>query len=300
MVEELEARQARALPQSCVAVYDLREMSGSSPMPDRLLALDVEGASAWLLGQLAGAPPNERGQNFIYFRLDEWFSGTGGFGAVQVRPTGFPLVDTAKRDQVKRLLEDAFGLLMARNLIVSDPSAGSTFCRLTASGEQQAARAAEPDQQRIAFAVNALTVGLHPALQAINVETHFRQGKFETALRDSATYLEGAIRTLSGLPSTTLGVTLADQAFARHGPLADPIDHSGQQTGLQNLYKGFFGAVRNLLAHNNHRYTDAKLGRRGRRGRYDDHAMAAAAAESYQAKVEMAEINGEEFDEDEV
>jgi uncharacterized protein (TIGR02391 family) len=227
-------------------------------MPDRLLALDVEGASAWLLGQLAGAPPNERGQNFILFRLNEWFPGTGGFGPVQVAPTGSPLGNTAKRDQVKRLLEDAFGMLMTRNLIVSDPSAGSTFCRLTTAGEQQASRAAEPDQQRIAFAANALTVRLHPTLQALDVETYFRQGKFETALRDSATYLEGAIRTLSGLPSTTLGVTLADQAFARDGPLTDPIDHPGQQTGLQNLYKGFFGAVRNLLAHNNHRYTHAR------------------------------------------
>lgn len=33
---------------------------------------------------------------------------------------------------------------------------------------------------------------------------------------------------------------------------------------------------------------------------YDDLAMAEAAAESYQARVEMAEINGEEFDEDEL
>ena len=33
---------------------------------------------------------------------------------------------------------------------------------------------------------------------------------------------------------------------------------------------------------------------------YDDHAMAEAAAEAYQARVEMAEINGEEFDEDEL
>jgi hypothetical protein len=33
---------------------------------------------------------------------------------------------------------------------------------------------------------------------------------------------------------------------------------------------------------------------------YDDYAMAEAAAESYQARVEMAEINGEEFGEDEV
>lgn len=33
---------------------------------------------------------------------------------------------------------------------------------------------------------------------------------------------------------------------------------------------------------------------------YDDLAMAEAAAESYQARVEMAELNGEELDEDEL
>src|SRR4051812_13704427 len=68
----------------------------------------------------------------------------------------------------------------------------------------------------------------------------------------------GAIRTLSGLPVSTLGVTLADQAFSRTGPLTDPAAHPGQQTGLQNLFKGFFGAVRNLIAHHNHRYADPK------------------------------------------
>jgi hypothetical protein len=33
---------------------------------------------------------------------------------------------------------------------------------------------------------------------------------------------------------------------------------------------------------------------------YDDAAMAEAAAESYQARIEMAEINGEELDDDEL
>jgi uncharacterized protein (TIGR02391 family) len=233
-------------------------MSGASATPDQLLALDVEGVSAWLLRELANAPPNEQGQNFIHFRLNEWFPGTGGFGPIQIGPTGLPLVDIAKRDRVKCLLEDAYGMLMSRNLIVSDPSAGTSFCRLTAAGEQQAARATGPDQQRIAFAVDALRVELHPSLRARSVDTHFRQGKFETALRDGATYLEGAIRTLSGLPASTLGVKLADQAFARSGPLTDPSEHQGQQAGLQNLFKGFFGAVRNVIAHHNYRYADSK------------------------------------------
>lgn len=233
-------------------------MSGAAPIPDRLLVLNVEEVAAWLLRELADAPPNYRGENFVHFRLSEWFPGTGGFGPIQVGPAGLPLVDTTKRDRVKELLEEAYAMLMTRNLIVADPSAGGSFCRLTAAGKQQVAEAVEPDQQRIGFAVDALKVPLHPALCARNVDVHFRQGKFETALREGATYLEGAIRTLSALPAGTVGVALAEQAFAKGGPLTDPNEHPGQQTGLQNLFKGFFGAVRNRLAHNNHRYTSDK------------------------------------------
>jgi hypothetical protein len=53
---------------------------------------------------------------------------------------------------------------------------------------------------------------------------------------------------------------LAQQAFAKagNGPLTDPNEHPGQSTGLQNLFMGFFGAVRNLIAHTGHRYTDPR------------------------------------------
>jgi len=40
--------------------------------------------------------------------------------------------------------------------------------------------------------------------------------------------------------------------------LTDPAEHPGQQTGLQRLFEGFFGSVRNLIAHTGYRYDDGK------------------------------------------
>lgn len=116
----------------------IRGMGAS--IPDQLLALDVDDVAAWLLRKLAVAPPNEVGRNFIVFRLGEWFPGTGGLGPTLVGPTGQPLADTAKRARLERLLEDAYGLLLSRGLIVADPNAGGSFCRLTAAGERRAAQ----------------------------------------------------------------------------------------------------------------------------------------------------------------
>jgi hypothetical protein len=55
-------------------------------------------------------------------------------------------------------------------------------------------------------------------------------------------------------------VALAEQAFAPapKGPLSDPGEHKGQASGLQRLFMGFFGAVRNLVAHTEFRYANAK------------------------------------------
>ena len=189
-------------------------------------------------------------------RLNEWFPGTGGFGPTIVGQFGLPTASSTKRKQVKQRLDDAYAHLLSRNWIAQDPHAGDGFCRITEEGERQLTVAKGHDPERVAFAANALTIELHPALQARSIDTHFREGEFETALRDSATFLEDAIRTLGGLPASTLGVTLASQAFAKNGPLTDPNEHPGQATGLQNLFMGFFGAVRNLISHTAYRYGD--------------------------------------------
>lgn len=222
--------------------------------PRDMLAMDAEQRADWLLGELAHAGENERGENLIVFRVQLWFPELQNFGP---SPAGLDATK-ARRDEADDAMRDAYQALMTRVHIAPSPRDGRGFCRITQAGRDHLAALAAPDRDRISFARRALTVELHPALQRRHADTHFRQGKFETALRDGATFLEDAIRTLSGLPSTALGGNLASQAFAKGGPLTDPRQHSGEQTGTQRLFEGFFGAVRNVVAHREFRYSESK------------------------------------------
>jgi Protein of unknown function (Hypoth_ymh) len=148
---------------------------------------------------------------------------------------------------------------MSSNWIRGDSGSGGSFCEITEEGERKLAAASGNDPDRVAFAARALTVDLHQALRNRHVDSHFRNGRFETALRDSSAFIEAEILRLSGLPAGTIGVQLAEQAFAASkGKLADPGVQPGQATGLQRLFMGYFGAVRNLMAHTEFRYADPK------------------------------------------
>lgn len=231
--------------------------TGAPSIIDEILALDDDALALWLLGELDKAPPIEKGENYIGERLAEWFPGSKAIGAIkQLDQTGLALASSTKPDLVERRLKEAYSSLMSRNWIRPDTGSGKRFCELTAQGQAQVAVAPGHDQKRMGFVAKVLTIDLHPALQARHIDSHFRQGRFETALRDSSAFLEDTIRNLSGLPSNTVGVKLAEQAFAASGPLTDPNEHSGQAAGLQRLFMGFFGAVRNRVAHTQFRYAD--------------------------------------------
>ena len=221
--------------------------------------MDSDQVARWLIKQLSTAPPNEVGQNFITFRLAEWFPNlraSSGFGPiVQLSQTGVPPAPDPRHQRLDQVLRASYAELLTRVWIVQDQRQPA-FCSLTDAGRLVAA-GSDPDAERVAFAVQAFRVKLHPRLQAQSVDTHFSQGKFETALRDASTYLETAIRVVSGAPSGAIGVTLAENAFAVGGPLADPTVNKGEQTGLQRLFMGYFGAVRNRVAHQTFRFADA-------------------------------------------
>jgi uncharacterized protein (TIGR02391 family) len=224
--------------------------------PTEFLALDHEQQADLLLAGLADCSENERGRNFILFQLQHWFydltSGTGS-------PSTFPTLQ-AQRQEAKDALEDAYALLESRGLIRADPRQRS-FCKLTRAGEVQVASALLPNAERVAFAGRALDgVDLHLSLQNRQVDSHFRQGKFETALRDGSTFLEDSIRSLSGLDPMLVGVKLCSKAFAPNGPLADLSASGSEQSGLQQLYLGFFGAIRNQVMHKDFQYAHSKEG----------------------------------------
>ncbi len=66
------------------------------------------------------------------------------------------------------------------------------------------------------------------------------------------------MRGLAGLPSTLVGVKLMTTAFGNGGALRDPGMSGGEADGLRNLFAGFFGVVRNQLAHRDSRLSRNK------------------------------------------
>lgn len=221
--------------------------------PADFLVLDTEQRADLLLAELARCSDGERGENFLKRRVGDWFADLRGLGPL---PSNVP-ARQAQRHTATEALEDAYAALMSKGLIRPNPRAGKTFCELTQAGREAVEIAALPNGARIAFARSALTgLTLHVALCNRQVDTHFLQGKFETALRDGSVFLEDAIRKLSGDPG--VGVKLASKAFSATGKLANPSRSGGEQAAVQNLFTGFFGLVRNQVAHNDFRYSSNK------------------------------------------
>ncbi|HEX4730515.1 MAG TPA: TIGR02391 family protein [Solirubrobacterales bacterium] len=222
---------------------------------DDFLALDAQQQRGLVLAGLAICPEGERGENFILHRQGEWFADLAGFGPL---PADVP-ARQEKRHAAEAALREAYSGLMSEGLIRPDPRSGRTFCQVTAAGQAALAEAALPDGGRVTFARKALSgIDLHPALRKRQVDSHFTQGKYETALRDGSVFLEDSIRNLCGLPANLVGVKLASKAFSTSGKLIDPGQTPGEQAGLQALYQGFFGFIRNQVAHQDFRYDSNK------------------------------------------
>jgi hypothetical protein len=222
--------------------------------PDDFLNLDPEQQADVLLAGLAVAEDGQRGKNLIHTELGVWFRDlTSGVGA----PATFPALQ-AKRKEADARLFDAYALLETRGYIRPD-SRQPNFCEVTAVGRQHLEAASQPDGDRVSFARRALAAfDLHPALQGREVENHFLQGKFETAILDGSVYVEAAIRTVGRQPAGLVGVKLASKAFDPAGPLADPTRQAAEQIGIQNLFMGYAAAIRNVVGHQAFRYETNK------------------------------------------
>lgn len=208
------------------------------------LALDHEQQADALLEALATCSDGDRGRNLInYLTQDGWFPGLVGFGGLPAG--GFGPMQTERR-AVTEALEEAYASLETGGDIRPDPGSGKTFCQVTGRGRARLQATTMPSARRVTFGRRVLEhVQLHSALQARDVDDFFRQGKYETALRDGSTYLEDAIRTLGGFQNSDVGAELCGKAFSASGPLADLNLVAGERDGWQQLYTGFFGAVRN-------------------------------------------------------
>lgn len=223
---------------------------------EEFLVLDADQQEDLLLAGLYTATDGERGQNFIHARLADWFP-----DLAQLAPLRADVpARKRQRQEAKDALFDAYFGLESEGSIRPDRDAGSTFCRVTKKGEARVKAAELPDAARVTFAGRALDgVDLHVALQNRQVDAHFRQGKFETALRDDSTFLEDAVRNLAGPQTAKLvGVNLMTTAFGASGALRDPSLKPGEADGLRNLYSGYFGMIRNQIAHKDFKFASHK------------------------------------------
>jgi hypothetical protein len=224
--------------------------------PDDFLNLDAEQQADALLASLASAGDGQRGTNLILSQLASWFPElTSGFGLPPA--SGVRLIQD-KRKEADARLRDAYALLEVRVLIRADPRQRA-FCEITPAGRDHLNAVTQPDADRVSFARRALAAfDLHEALQRKEVESHFLQGKFETAIRDGSVYVEAAIRAVGMQPPGLVGVKLASKAFDPAGPLADPGLVPGEQVGIQQLFMGYAGAIRNPVGHKAFRYGSNK------------------------------------------
>ena len=158
--------------------------------PAEFLGLDAEQQADLLLAGLGNCRENECGRNFLIFQLHEWFP-EGIYGSV-VRQSG---ARASVRREDAETLDDAYARLERQGFIRANPRAGTTFCKLTDEGRAHLEAPMQPDAARVAFATGCWKRSCSILPRTRQVGAHFRQGKFETALRDGSTFLEDSIET---------------------------------------------------------------------------------------------------------
>lgn len=103
-------------------------------------------------------------------------------------------------------------------------------------------------------------VDLHPKLAGA-LRDFIAVGAFETVASRALTIIEVRVRELSKAPPKNgrkrIGAELMRFAFSPSGPLANPDVEDAENVGRADLFAGTFGAVRNVLAHNEVEWSDS-------------------------------------------
>jgi len=137
----------------------------------------------------------------------------------------------AERDALKAKLRQAWSWLERQGYVVADHGQRSGNWKVIMPAGWEIARA--PDTAATLHRVQAaaqLDIELHPRLQVAGVDTTFRAGDTDSAIRDAFADLEDAIRTLAGYSRNGYGVTMMSKAFAKNGRLGSAVDPQ-QQVG---------------------------------------------------------------------
>lgn len=187
--------------------------------------------------------------NFVQWTVD----GTNGWFDVD-RPITtsvyLPGMDRrAERDELKAKLRQAWSWLERQGYVVADHGQhGGNWKVITATGWEIARAADVAATLHRVQAAAQLDIELHSRLRAAGVDTTFRAGDTDSAIRDAFADLEDAIRTLAGYSRSAYGVTMMSKAFAKNGPLGSAVDPQ-QQVGTQRMFEGAFAVLRNPAGH---------------------------------------------------
>jgi uncharacterized protein (TIGR02391 family) len=149
-----------------------------------------------------------------------------------------------------RALREAWGWLLAKVLIASDPSQSHEWAFVTRRGRRVAAEGLP-----LLRAEERLDVDLHPSLERV-VRPQFLLGQYDLAAFAAMKQVEIRVRELAGAPSSRLGVDLMKQAFGQGGPLRDSTSDAGEQDATMALFWGAIGVFKNPTSHRQVEFTD--------------------------------------------
>ena len=229
-------------------------LSSNWPDENAARAMTVEDLAVAILFELASqAAPSQmlnRG-SFLNYVVDDERRGwcPGGRIITTSVYVGGP-EQRQHRDGLKQMVGEAWDHLRHEGYLAPDPTQGrnTDFAVLTQRGRDMVARG-RPQALAWASAVVALNHPLHPRLQNVGVDSTFRAGRLDTAIRDAFRDVEHCVREMSGLTIAS-PVPLMEQAFAANaGPLADRGAPNPHQHALQRLFMGAFGSYRNAPNH---------------------------------------------------
>lgn len=188
--------------------------------------------------------------SFLNYVVDDEQEGWRRGGRIVHGSTFVPGAGRQQRDDLKRMVGEAWDLLRREGYLAPDPSQerNTDFCVITPRGTAVLARG-RPQALEWARAVAALNHPLHPRLQARGIDRTFKAGHVDTAIRDAFRDVGHVVRSMSGLQLTS-PVQLMEGAFAPvTGALADTQASTPDQNARQRLFMGAFGRFRNAPNH---------------------------------------------------
>lgn len=218
------------------------------PRVEDLLGLEVEEVGWVLLAHLASLGP-QTGDGRVW-----------GGGRIH-QYNFFNHLDShppygAQRDDVKRVLLEAWNWLKHEDFLVSEVGVGGIETCFLSRRAMRLQNRADFDAYRNASLLPRAQ--LHPQIAA-RVYPAFLRGEYDTAVFQAFREIEIAVRSAGGFASDLVGVDLMRQAFrpanrpnqaaVTPGPLCDAGLPVAEQEGVAHLFAGAIGLYKNPQSH---------------------------------------------------